>query len=141
MHWLEQHWYRFTPVSLLLLPVSWVYCLLMVLRRGMYRLRIFSPVRLPVPVIVVGNITVGGSGKTPLTLWLAQQLIEEGWHPGIISRGYRSNATSPQAVLPSDTPDAVGDEPLLMAQRALCPVWIGRNRPAAGQALLQAHPE
>ncbi|MCR4332528.1 MAG: tetraacyldisaccharide 4'-kinase, partial [Sulfuricaulis sp.] len=71
MHWLEQHWYRFTPVSLLLLPVSWLYCLLMVLRRWFYRMGIFSSVRLPVPVIVVGNITVGGTGKTPLVIWLA----------------------------------------------------------------------
>ena len=90
----------------------------------------------------MGNITVGGSGKTPLTLWLAQQLINEGWHPGIISRGFGGNETfTPQAVHFSSSPEAVGDEAVLMAQRKLCPVWVGRDRPATGRALLDAHPE
>ena len=142
MHWLERHWYRITPLHLLLLPVSYVFRLLVALRRALYRSGILSIEKLPVPVIVVGNITVGGSGKTPLTLWLTQQLIEEGWHPGIISRGFGGAETiAPQAALPSSSPDAVGDEAVLMAQRNLCPVWVGRDRPATARALLNAHPE
>jgi tetraacyldisaccharide 4'-kinase len=141
MHWLERQWYRVTPLHLLLLPVSLVFGLLAAIRRALYRNGILGSEKLQVPVIVVGNITVGGSGKTPLTLWLAHQLIEQGWHPGIISRGYHSTGSSPRAVSPLDTAEVVGDEPLLLAQRRLCPVWIGRDRPAAGRALLSAHPE
>jgi tetraacyldisaccharide 4'-kinase len=114
------------------------------LRRFLYRSRILSSIKIPVPVVVVGNISVGGTGKTPLTLWLAQQLIENGWHPGIVSRGYTTNTVrqkTPREVAFDDAADMVGDEPLLMAQRALCPVWISRDRPAAALALLQAHPE
>jgi tetraacyldisaccharide 4'-kinase len=141
MHWLERHWYRITPLHLLLLPASLIFLLLAVARRALYRSGILPREKLPVPVIVVGNITVGGSGKTPLTLWLAQQLLDNGWHPGIISRGYGSRTSAPQAVHSSSETDAVGDEAVLMAQRGLCPVWVGRDRPAAGRALLHAHPE
>ena len=159
MHWLERHWYRITPLHILLLPVSLLFRLLVAVRRALYRSGILSGEKLPVPVIVVGNITVGGSGKTPLTLWLAQQLIEEGWHPGIISRGFTkgtqstakqasrridsggANTAAPQAVHAASNPDEVGDEAVLMAQRGLCPVWVGRDRPATGRELLRAHPE
>ena len=144
MERLQHHWYRLTPLHLLLYPVSLVFRTLITLRRQLYRIGILASVKLPVPVVVVGNISVGGTGKTPLTLWLAQQLIEDGWHPGIISRGYRrtnSGSNTPRGVAADDTADDVGDEPLLMAQRELCPVWIGRDRPAVAQALLQAHPE
>lgn len=138
---LQWHWYRITPLHLLLLPVSLLFQLLVALRRLLFRSGIFSSVRLPVPVIIVGNITVGGTGKTPLTLWLAEQLLADGWHPGIISRGFGGSGSKPQAVLNSSDPAAVGDEPVLMAQRLLCPVWVGRDRPAAALALLSAHPE
>ncbi|MBI5436052.1 MAG: tetraacyldisaccharide 4'-kinase [Nitrosomonadales bacterium] len=141
MHWLERYWYRITPLHLILLPVSFIFRLLANMRRALYRSGILPGEKLPVPVIVVGNITVGGSGKTPLTLWLAQQLLDNGWHPGIISRGYASKAASPQAVHPSSDPDAAGDEAVLMAQRKLCPVWFGRDRVAAARGLLRAHPE
>ena len=142
MHWLERNWYCITPLHMLLLPVSYVFRLLVALRRTLYRSGIFSSIKLPVHVIIVGNITVGGSGKTPLTLWLAQQLIDAGWHPGIISRGYGgTNTTAPQAVYSSSRPDQTGDEAVLMAQRGLCPVWVGQARPETGQALLNAHPE
>jgi len=141
MNWLERHWYCITPLHLILLPISFIFRLLSALRRALYRNGMLTGEKLPVPVIVVGNITVGGSGKTPLTLWLAQQLLDSGWHPGIISRGYGGTNNSPQAVHPSSDPDAVGDEAVLMAQRKLCPVWVGRNRVAAAHALLQAHPE
>ena len=141
MHWLEQHWYRVTALHLILLPVSLVFRLLAALRRAFYRTGIFTRVKLPAPVIIVGNINVGGSGKTPFTLWLAQQLLENGWHPGIISRGYGGANSTPQAVYATSSPDDAGDEAVLMAQRKLCPVWIGRDRPAAAQALLSAYPE
>lgn len=138
---LERHWTGYTPLHLVLLPLSWLFRALAALRRALYRSGILPSHTLPVPVIIVGNISVGGSGKTPLTLWLAQQLIDAGWHPGIISRGYGGNATQPQEVRRSSTGQQVGDEPLLMAQRGLCPVWIGRDRVAAGLALLAAHAE
>ncbi len=96
--------------------------------------------RLNVPVIVVGNISVGGSGKTPLVIWLAQQLNALGRNAGIISRGYGGDAVVPCEVAGNADPRAVGDEPLLLARRSGCPVWIGADRVAAGRALLQAHP-
>jgi tetraacyldisaccharide 4'-kinase len=145
MHWLERHWYRIGPLHLVLLPASFIFRLLSAARRALYRSGILHSIKLPVPVIVVGNINVGGSGKTPLTLHLAQQLLDEGWHPGIISRGYVKNARSAsrevQAVAPDSDPASAGDEAVLMAQRALCPVWGGRDRAAVAQALLRAHPE
>lgn len=144
MQRLQHYWYRITPLHLLLYPVSLFLRALMALRRTLYRRGLFTSIKLPVPVVVIGNISVGGTGKTPLTLTLAQQLIDAGWHPAIISRGYRKSATqAPTAreVLSGDGADEVGDEPLLMRQRNLCPVWIGRNRPAVALALLQAHPE
>ncbi len=137
---IERHWYGITPLHLVLLPLSLLFGLLAAVRRALYRAGVLKSEQLPVPVVVVGNITVGGSGKTPLTLWLAQQFIEEGWHPGIVSRGYGGSAVAPQAVSPDDSPAETGDEPLLMAQRELCPVWIGRDRAAAARALLAAHP-
>ena len=144
MERLQHHWYRLSPLHLLLYPVSLVFRLLVALRRFLYRSGILASIKLPVPVIIVGNISVGGTGKTPLTLWLAQQLIDNGWHPGIVSRGYtkqNKQRQTPHEVLIDDATDEVGDEPLLMAQRAVCPVWIGRDRPAAALALLQRHPE
>ncbi len=92
-------------------------------------------------VIVVGNITVGGSGKTPLVLWLAQFLRQQGFRPGIVSRGYGGSAVLPQQAEPDGDAAQVGDEPLLLARRSHCPVWVGRDRVAAGRALLAAHPE
>ena len=141
MHGLQWHWYRITPLHLLLFPLSLLFRLIVAIRRQLFRLGILSSIRLPVPVIIVGNITVGGTGKTPLTLWLAEQLLANGWHPGIISRGFGGSGSKAQEVSHNSDPATVGDEPVLMAQRKLCPVWIGRERPAAARALLAAHPE
>jgi tetraacyldisaccharide 4'-kinase len=138
---LQRHWYRITPLHLLLLPVSLLFQFLVATRRLLFRSGLLSSVKLPVPVIIVGNITVGGTGKTPLTLWLAGQLLADGWHPGIISRGFGGSGSKPQVVQAGSDPASVGDEPVLMAQRLLCPVWVGRDRPAAAHALLSAHPE
>ena len=141
MHWLERHWYHITPLHLVLIPLSLLFRLLVALRRALYRSGILPTIKLPVPVIVVGNISVGGSGKTPLTLWLAQQLLDEGWHPGIVSRGHGGAQVIPQVAHAASDPAWVGDEAVLMAQRELCPVWVGHDRPTTALALLRAHPQ
>ncbi|MHB1657486.1 MAG: tetraacyldisaccharide 4'-kinase [Burkholderiales bacterium] len=141
MHSLERQWRTVTPWHLLLLPLSWLFAAASLVRRGLYRLHCLPVEYLPVPVLVIGNITVGGTGKTPLVIWLARQLLDRGWRPGIISRGYGGSADSVRHVDADSDPAEVGDEPLLLAQNLPCPVWIGRNRPAAGKALLAAHPD
>ncbi len=142
MRGLPNYWYHLTPLHFLLYPISLIFRAIAALRRICYRLHLLSSVRLPVPVIVIGNISIGGTGKTPLTLSLVQQMIDLGWHPGIVSRGYGGKGDSLlREVQAGDLANEVGDEPLLMAQRKLCPVWTGRDRPAAAFALLRAHPE
>ncbi|MBY0575119.1 MAG: tetraacyldisaccharide 4'-kinase [Gallionellaceae bacterium] len=141
MHWLEQHWYQITPLHLILLPISLLFRVLVAVRRTLYRCHIFHSDQLTVPVIVIGNITVGGTGKTPLTLALAQQLAEHGRHPLIVSRGYGGISRQAQRVDMSSDARQAGDEPLLMARRGICPVWIGKDRAAAAQAALHAHPQ
>jgi len=136
-------WYspRLTFLATLLLPLSLLFGAAVALRRAFYRYRVLRSVRFPVPVVVIGNITVGGSGKTPLVAALAQALAQRGFHPGIVSRGYGRDAEdgAPTPVGPDDDPDRVGDEPLLLA-RAGYPVVVARDRVAAGRALLARHP-
>ena len=127
--------------AFLLLPIAAVFFLITALRRWAYRSGVFASSRLPVPVVIVGNITAGGSGKTPLVLWLVEELRKRGRHPGVISRGYGGSGAGPRKVSRGDTPTEVGDEPLLIKRRADCPVFVGRDRVAAGRALLAAHPE
>lgn len=141
MRGIERHWQGITPVSLLLYPLSLVFRAAVAVRRAAYRAGILATTRLPVPVIVVGSIAVGGSGKTPLVLWLAAFLRERGRRPGIVSRGYGGTASGPAPVPAHGDPRRYGDEPVLLAQRSGCPVWIGADRAAAGQALLAAHPD
>lgn len=141
MHWLQNHWHRTTPLHLILIPLGLLFRALVALRRDMYRNGMLASEQLLLPVIVVGNINVGGTGKTPLTLALAQQLAERGWHPLIVSRGYGGRAKRPRQVDATDDALQVGDEPLLMARRGICPVWTGRDRAQAARAALQAHPQ
>lgn len=141
MSGLERHWYRITPLHLLLYPLSLIFRLLAAPRRALYGTGLLRSVRLPVPVVVVGNISVGGTGKTPLTLALAHQLIERGRHPLIVSRGHGGSSHEPRPVMPDSNAGNVGDEPLLMARRGLCPVWVGKDRAAAAQAGLKANPQ
>lgn len=138
MRRLDHYWQDNNPVALLLLPLSWVFCALVWLRRLCYRRGWLQSVRLPVPVIVVGNVTVGGSGKTPLVIWLAQLLQQQGLRPGIVSRGYGGSAAKwPQAVTAESDPRLVGDEPVLIARRSQCPMMVGPDRVAAATALLE----
>ena len=125
----------------MLFPFSLLFLALVALRRTLYRVGILRSEGLPVPVVIVGNITVGGSGKTPLTIHLVLALRALGRHPGIVSRGYRGNATSATEVFVGSDPAAVGDEALLLARRAGCPVFVGRDRLAAARALLVRYPQ
>ncbi|MEW5786422.1 MAG: tetraacyldisaccharide 4'-kinase [Pseudomonadota bacterium] len=143
---LARCWYGDCPAGwrlavLLLLPFSLLFFMLAGLRRLAYRHGLRASQRLPVPVIVVGNLTAGGAGKTPLTLALVDLLRRSGWQPGVISRGHGADTRVPRPVLADSTADQVGDEPLLIARRSGAPVWVGRRRAQAGQALLAAHPE
>ena len=138
---LTRAWLRRGPLALAMLPLALLFRLLAGIRGLLYRTGIKDSGRLPVPVVVVGNIFIGGTGKTPLTIWLAQALREAGLRPGVISRGHGGAQASPRAVTPRSDPLEVGDEPLLIAARAGCPVVVGRKRLDAGRALLAAHPE
>lgn len=120
-------------------PVSLLFGAVLRLRRLLYRARLLPQTRLAVPVIVVGNIFIGGTGKTPLTLWLVQQLQRAGYRPGVISRGYGASQDSARIVDAQALASEVGDEPLLLARR--CPVAVHRRRVQAGLALLAAFPE
>ncbi|WP_428604613.1 tetraacyldisaccharide 4'-kinase [Sedimenticola sp.] len=136
---LDHYWYSKNLVSGALLPLSWLFCLISQLRRLAYRRGFIGTDKLPVPVIVVGNISVGGTGKTPLVIWLAQHLLNQGYQPGIISRGYGGQATKwPQPVVADSDPSLVGDEPVMLAKRTGCTLWVGPDRPATARALLAA---
>lgn len=124
-----------------LIPLSWLFSLLVWCRRWLYRLHLLKSHTMPVPVIVVGNINLGGSGKTPLVIWLARQLQAAGFRPGVVSRGYGGSNKAPLAVLADSAPAVAGDEPVLIAQHTQAPVWVGRNRVEVAQALLQANPQ
>lgn len=134
-------WRTRSPVAALWWPLAGLFYLVSALRRLAFRAGVLGARRLPVPVVVVGNIAVGGSGKTPVVLWLAAALRARGWHPGILSRGYGGSAHVPTPVQADSDCAVVGDEPVLLARRSGCPLWIGRDRVAAGRALLAAHPE
>ncbi len=136
--WLEDIWYGDSRLGLPLLPLAILFQLAVSLRRTAFRFGLRKVTRLPVPVVVVGNISVGGTGKTPLVIWLAGFLRGQGFHPGIICRGYRGQAGSwPQQVRPDSDPVAVGDEAVLLAKRCGCPVAAGPKRAEAASALLQ----
>ena len=138
MRRLEYYWYTRNPWLILLTPVSLIYRLAVWLRRLAYRCGLLRRHRLPVPVVVVGNITVGGTGKTPLVAWLAGFLKEAGYSPGIVARGYKGKARRwPQQVRPDSDPAMVGDEAVLLAGLCQCPVAVAPRRPLAAQALIE----
>ncbi|MGB8338343.1 MAG: tetraacyldisaccharide 4'-kinase [Burkholderiales bacterium] len=139
--YIESLWYRISPWHTLLWPLSLVYGAVTAMRRAFYRAGIFKTQFLPVQVIVVGNITAGGSGKTPLVIWLAEFLRSSGYSPGVISRGYGREDDGIREALTQSNATEIGDEPLLIFRRAMCPVVVGRDRSAAAQTLLQKNPQ
>jgi tetraacyldisaccharide 4'-kinase len=132
---LNRIWYGGAPTSLLLLPLAWLYGAVMAVRRVFYEQGWLPSYRVSRPVIVVGNLTVGGTGKTPFVAWLAEKLTERGLRVGILSRGYGSNATVPRVVESSSPWQEVGDEPLLLRQRTGCDVVVSVDRAAGAQLL------
>ena len=120
-----------------MLPLALVFRTLSGLRRLAYVVGLARRRRFPVPVLVVGNITVGGTGKTPLVIWLARHLRDRGWRPGLVSRGYGGRAGRwPQQVRGDSDVHMVGDEAVLLATATGCPMCVGPDRPAAVEALL-----
>jgi tetraacyldisaccharide 4'-kinase len=138
---LTRAWLRRGPLACALWPVSLLFRAVAALRAALYRAGVLKSGRLPVPVVVVGNIFIGGTGKTPLTIWLAEALVQAAMRPGVISRGHGSEGAAPRAVTLDADAALVGDEPLLIARRTGVPVFVGRQRVEAGRALLAAHPE
>lgn len=138
--WIERLWYGAAPGGALLAPLGRLFGAVAAARRALYARGALRAEHLPVPVIVIGNITVGGTGKTPLAIHLARRLRAAGRRPGVVSRGHGAKGTHPRPVNPAGDPLDCGDEPLLIARRAGCPVWVGHDRVAAARALLAAHP-
>jgi tetraacyldisaccharide 4'-kinase len=135
---IESIWYGNSAGAWLLMPLAWLYGLVVAVRRSLYSADLLTRPQLPVPVIIVGNITVGGTGKSPVVAWLAQQLTTAGYTPGIVSRGY-GGSHSGSALLVDKKSDAaiVGDEPLMLAQMTGCPVCICADRVAAVEMIAQ----
>lgn len=138
MRLIERIWYgRRRALAWPLLPLAALFWLASSLRRHAYRRGLLPSERLPVPVIVVGNLTVGGTGKTPLVIWLARHLAARGWRPGVVSRGYGARVVASTPVGPGTDPGRAGDEPVLIAQRAGCPVVVDRDRVRGARWLLE----
>lgn len=132
-------WYSDAPVPLGARMLAAVYGRLVALRHALYRRKFLEPQRVPVPVVIVGNIAIGGTGKTPLAIALIERLREAGWNPGVASRGYgRSDITTARWVDKDTAPADGGDEPVLIAMRTGAKVRVDRDRVAAARALADA---
>lgn len=135
-NWLHEQWSHIGLFSTLLLPFSGIFWVASRIKKQR------NPAKqLPVPVVVVGNIYVGGTGKTPVTITLVRELQKRGWHPGIISRGFGRSEADILLVTDKSEANEVGDEPLLIYRETQAPVAVGAHRYEAGQRLLAEHPE
>jgi tetraacyldisaccharide 4'-kinase len=136
-----RHWVSRGALAWLLWPASLAFGVVAVVRRFLFRIKVLGSKHPGIPVIVVGNLTAGGSGKTPLVLWIVELLKEHRWKPGIVSRGYGGSAEHPVEASIASDPAEVGDEPILLARRSGCPVWVAPDRVAACRVLREKHPE
>ena len=137
---LQRAWLRRGLLAALLLPVAWLFGLLAAIRRLAYRSGWLSTMRVSVPVVVVGNVVAGGSGKTPVVMALVQHLQSRGIRCGVVSRGYGRDSHDCREVHPGSNARDVGDEPLLLARACGVPVFVAARRADAARALLAAHP-
>lgn len=136
--WLNRIWYDDSSPPWWLLPLSLTYGAVAGSRRYLYAKQLLKSIQVPLPVIVVGNLSVGGTGKTPLVCWLVSRLTALGFKPGVVTRGYGGSSGNARLIHSSDDPNLVGDEPVLLARRTGAPVAIGLDRPAAAQWLVNA---
>lgn len=135
---IERAWYRGARWLTWLAPLESLYRVVVERRRQAYRSGRREVWRAPVPIVVVGNLSVGGTGKSPLVAWLVRWLMDNGWRPGIISRGYGGKADSYPLEVTARTPvDQSGDEPLMLAQQTGAPVVVDPDRPAAARWLIE----
>lgn len=137
---IESHWYRgsYTWLTFLLLPFSMLFRLIVAIRYWLYFFNFKKQIRFDIPIIVVGNLTVGGTGKTPFVIWLADLLRKKGYRPGIVSRGVGGKKLLQPCWIDANTnPTEVGDEAILLAKRTQCPMVACVDRVAAVQALLK----
>jgi len=128
---IEKSWYAAGGAFLLLIPFSWVFSLVVSMRKLAYELGLFRRPELPVPVVVVGNITVGGSGKTPVVTWLVKQLQDAGYRPAIVSRGYGGQVRGTPELVTEPDAARFGDEPVLLSNQNSCPIVVCSDRAAA----------
>ena len=146
--WFEKEWKRLGGGALIFLPLTLVFAIAVAVRRALFRWRVLPSWRARVPVVVVGNITVGGTGKTPLVIAIVELLRRKGFAPGVVARGYGRVPRREQdplgvvRVYPElATPEHFGDEPVLISRRAEVPVFVSPDRAAAARSLLEVHPE
>ncbi|HEX7417652.1 MAG TPA: tetraacyldisaccharide 4'-kinase, partial [Steroidobacteraceae bacterium] len=133
--WLNRVWYEGAPGALLLLPLAWLFALGAGLRRAAFRHGLATSQHVGGRVIVVGNLTAGGTGKTPLVIWLVEQLRGRGLNVGVVLRGYGGAAGAARLLASDATAAQVGDEALLIRRRTGCAVAVGRDRVAAARLL------
>lgn len=134
----ENLWYGQTHSKWAFIPFSWVFLLICKIRQLAYFSGLLPVQRLAIPVIVVGNITVGGTGKTPLIIWMIEYLRKQGYKPGVVSRGYGGTQSErPQQVRPDSNPDFVGDEPVLISKKTNAPVVVSHKRYLAAKELIK----
>ena len=138
---LQRAWLRRGMLARLLWPLSLLYGALAAIRRTIYRLGVLQTERVGVPVIVVGNVIAGGSGKTPVVMAIVRHLQAHGWKVGVVSRGYGRATDDCRAVQDDSDPRDVGDEPALIRRSTGAPVFVARRRAEAARALLALHPD
>ncbi|MBB5018412.1 tetraacyldisaccharide 4'-kinase [Chitinivorax tropicus] len=140
MSLIDTLWYRSSILATPLFPLTLLFGGVASIRKGLFKIGLLKSTKMPVPVVIIGNISVGGAGKTPLTIHLANALSKMGFQPGIVSRGYGGQADQPCLVQSDSDTLIVGDEPVLMARHCPCPIVVGADRVAAAQHLLQLYP-
>tara|TARA_B100000953_G_scaffold47881_2_gene36498 strand:- start:1598 stop:2602 length:1005 start_codon:yes stop_codon:yes gene_type:complete len=137
---IEKVWYSKNIFSLLLSPLSLIYISIIYLRYTLYQLGLISITKINVPTIVIGNIVAGGTGKTPLVIWLAKHFKDKGFLPGIVSRGYGGTYLSNiELVKPTSNPLLVGDEPVIIARNTNCPVVVAKKRAKGAKELVEKY--
>jgi tetraacyldisaccharide 4'-kinase len=133
-------WNKKNIITYLLLPFSFIYLLIILCRKKCYEYGVFKVNHFDIPIVVVGNITVGGTGKSPLIAALANRLQQHGLVVGLVSRGYKGKSDVwPRSVTLTSNPSDVGDEPVMLVRQTNCPMYVGPNRVVAVNALLKEH--